>query len=147
MTARQTFKSLQALSGSGGRDMVKIGINGFGRIGRLALRAALEHPGAEIVAVNDITDANTLAYLARYDSVHGPLGVSVQASGNSLVVDGREEDFIPRFRESAYTPVKQVVDRRVKDFTAMKEGVDRAAEAAIEKKRRVLARLGVTTRD
>jgi hydrogenase expression/formation protein len=58
-----------------------------------------------------------------------------------LVVDGREQDFTPRFRESAYTPVKKVVDRRVKDFAAMKRGVDRAAEAAIEKKQRVLARL------
>jgi hydrogenase expression/formation protein len=63
-----------------------------------------------------------------------------------LVVDGREEDFTPRFRESAYTPVKKVVDRRVKDFAAMKEGVDRAAEAAVAKKRRVLARLGVSPR-
>jgi hydrogenase expression/formation protein len=60
-----------------------------------------------------------------------------------LVVDGREQDFTPRFRESAYTPVKKVVDRRVKDFAAMKEGVDRAAEAAIGKKKRVLARLGI----
>jgi hydrogenase expression/formation protein len=60
-----------------------------------------------------------------------------------LVVEGREEDFTPRFRESAYTPVKKVVDRRVKDFGTMKEGVDRAAEAAIAKKRRILARLGV----
>jgi hydrogenase expression/formation protein len=58
-----------------------------------------------------------------------------------LLVDGREEDFSPRFRESAYTPVKKVVDRRVRDFESMRQGVDRAAEAALEKKRRVLARL------
>ncbi|HTY52732.1 MAG TPA: AIR synthase-related protein [Methanomicrobiales archaeon] len=58
-----------------------------------------------------------------------------------LVVDGKEQDFTPRFRESAYTPVKKVVDRRVKDFGAMKKGVDRAAEDAIAKKGRVLARL------
>jgi hydrogenase expression/formation protein len=57
-------------------------------------------------------------------------------------VDGAERDFSPRFRESAYTPVKKVVDRRVKDFEGMKRGVDRAAEAAIAKKKRVLARLG-----
>jgi hydrogenase expression/formation protein len=56
-----------------------------------------------------------------------------------LVVDGREQDFSPRFRESAYTPVKKVVDRRVKDFETMRRGVDRAAEAALEKKQRVLA--------
>lgn len=59
-----------------------------------------------------------------------------------LVVDGRERDFSPRFRESAYTPVKKVVDRRIKDFDGMKRGVDRAAEAAIEKKKRILAKLG-----
>ncbi|HUK38948.1 MAG TPA: AIR synthase-related protein [Methanomicrobiales archaeon] len=63
------------------------------------------------------------------------------AAGSVLVVDGEERDFSPRFRESAYTPVKKVVDRRVKDFEAMKAGVDRAAEAALEKKKRVLARL------
>jgi hydrogenase expression/formation protein len=63
-----------------------------------------------------------------------------------LLVDGREQDFTPRFRESAYTPVKKVVDRRVKDFAAMKEGVDRAAEAAVAKKKRVLARLGIPPR-
>jgi hydrogenase expression/formation protein len=58
-----------------------------------------------------------------------------------LRVGGEERDFSPRFRESAYTPVKKVVDRRVKDFDAMKRGVDLAAAAAIEKKKRVLARL------
>jgi hydrogenase expression/formation protein len=63
-----------------------------------------------------------------------------------LVVDGTERDFSPRFRESAYTPVKKVVDRRVKNFDEMKEGVDRAADAAIEKKKRVLAMLGGGTR-
>jgi hydrogenase expression/formation protein len=63
-----------------------------------------------------------------------------------LRVEGEDRDFSPRFRESAYTPVKKVVDRRVKDFDAMKRGVDRAAEAAIAKKKRVLARLGGKSR-
>ena len=63
-----------------------------------------------------------------------------------LVVDGAERDFSPRFRESAYTPVKKVVDRRMKDFDAMKQGVDKAAEAAIAKKKRVLAMLGAGPR-
>jgi hydrogenase expression/formation protein len=58
-----------------------------------------------------------------------------------LQVDGALRDFSPRFRESAYTPVKKVVDRRVKDFGAMKQGIDRAAEAALGKKRRILAML------
>ena len=63
-----------------------------------------------------------------------------------LRVEGEDRDFSPRFRESAYTPVKKVVDRRVKDFDTMKRGVDRAAEAAIAKKRRVLAKLGGKSR-
>ena len=58
-----------------------------------------------------------------------------------LRVEGEDQDFSPRFRESAYTPVKKVVDRRVKDFGSMKRGVDGAAEAAIAKKKRVLAKL------
>jgi glyceraldehyde 3-phosphate dehydrogenase len=51
--------------------MVKVGINGFGRIGRNVFRAALDNPNVEIVAVNDLTDAHTLAHLLKYDSVHG----------------------------------------------------------------------------
>jgi glyceraldehyde 3-phosphate dehydrogenase len=69
--------------------MVKIGINGFGRIGRLALRAALEHPGAEIVAVNDITDAATLAHLFKYDSTYGIFPGSVEARGDQIIIDGK----------------------------------------------------------
>jgi len=58
-----------------------------------------------------------------------------------LLVDGKECDFAPRFRESAYTPVKKVVDTRVRDFEEMKQGVIHASDAAIEKKQRVLSRL------
>jgi glyceraldehyde 3-phosphate dehydrogenase len=70
---------------------VKIGINGFGRIGRLVFRAicALNKKDIEVVAVNDITDASTLAHLLKYDSNFGILPGDVQADGNSLVVDGR----------------------------------------------------------
>ncbi|MEE8480638.1 MAG: glyceraldehyde 3-phosphate dehydrogenase NAD-binding domain-containing protein, partial [Desulfobacterales bacterium] len=50
---------------------VKIGINGFGRIGRYVLRAAFNHPEVEVVAINDLTDPGTIAYLLAYDSVHG----------------------------------------------------------------------------
>jgi len=58
-----------------------------------------------------------------------------------LMIDGKEHDFSPRFRESAYTPVKKVVDTDVRDFEEMKKGVLRASEAAIKKKQRVLQRL------
>ncbi|WGV59521.1 type I glyceraldehyde-3-phosphate dehydrogenase [Brevibacillus brevis] len=70
--------------------MVKVGINGFGRIGRNVFRAALNNPNVEIVAVNDLTDAHTLAHLLKYDTVHGVLNVSVEASENTLIVDGKE---------------------------------------------------------
>jgi glyceraldehyde 3-phosphate dehydrogenase len=65
---------------------VKVGINGFGRIGRVVFRAALNNPNVEVVAVNDLTDANTLAHLLKYDSVHGKLNEDVKVDGDYLVV-------------------------------------------------------------
>ncbi|MBY0097036.1 type I glyceraldehyde-3-phosphate dehydrogenase [Mesobacillus maritimus] len=67
---------------------VKIGINGFGRIGRVVFRAALNNPNVEVVAVNDLTDANMLAHLLKYDSVHGRLQEEVSVDGEYLVVAG-----------------------------------------------------------
>jgi len=67
---------------------VKVGINGFGRIGRNFFRAALDNPNIDIVGVNDLTDNETLAHLLKYDSILGRLGRDVQASGDSLSVDG-----------------------------------------------------------
>ena len=69
---------------------IKIGINGFGRIGRLVFRAAMDDPAVEVVAVNDLTDAATLAHLVKYDSVHGRFDGTVVAGENSLIVNGRE---------------------------------------------------------
>jgi len=69
---------------------VKVGINGFGRIGRLVYRAAMGNLNLDIVAVNDITDAKTLAHLLKYDSVHGVLESEVKAEGNFIVVDGKK---------------------------------------------------------
>lgn len=65
---------------------VKIGINGFGRIGRLVFRAALKHPDVEVAAINDLTDAATMAHLLKYDSVHGQLEQDVIAKDNAIVV-------------------------------------------------------------
>ncbi|HET9703550.1 MAG TPA: type I glyceraldehyde-3-phosphate dehydrogenase [Vicinamibacterales bacterium] len=65
---------------------IKVGINGFGRIGRNIMRAALAHPDVDIVAVNDITDAATLAHLLKYDSVLGNLTVPVSASDDTIKV-------------------------------------------------------------
>lgn len=69
---------------------IKAAINGFGRIGRNAFRAALKDQELEFVAINDITDAKTLAHLLKYDSVHGTLDAEVKAEENAIVVDGRE---------------------------------------------------------
>ncbi|WP_158782824.1 type I glyceraldehyde-3-phosphate dehydrogenase [Pantoea sp. BAV 3049] len=69
--------------------MVRIGINGFGRIGRNVLRAALGNPDIRIVAINDLTDSKTLAHLLKYDSLSGTLPVSVDAADGQLRVDGQ----------------------------------------------------------
>ncbi|MBM4254707.1 MAG: type I glyceraldehyde-3-phosphate dehydrogenase [Deltaproteobacteria bacterium] len=68
---------------------VKVGINGFGRIGRNVLRASLQQPELDFVAINDITDAKTLAHLLQYDSVHGRLNGEVKAEKDALVVNGK----------------------------------------------------------
>ncbi|MFJ7745161.1 type I glyceraldehyde-3-phosphate dehydrogenase [Peribacillus sp. NPDC097295] len=69
---------------------VKVGINGFGRIGRNVFRAALKNPEVDIVAINDLTDANMLAHLLQYDSIHGSLQEKVTVDGDFLVVDGHK---------------------------------------------------------
>ncbi|AST68468.1 type I glyceraldehyde-3-phosphate dehydrogenase [Kosakonia cowanii] len=69
--------------------MVKVGINGFGRIGRNVLRAALGNTEVEIVAINDLTDSKTLAHLLKYDSLSGTLPVPVEAGEGELRVDGK----------------------------------------------------------
>lgn len=68
---------------------VKVAINGFGRIGRMVFRSALKHPDVEVVAINDLTDAATMAHLLAYDSVHGRLDHSIYAKDNNLIVDDR----------------------------------------------------------
>jgi glyceraldehyde 3-phosphate dehydrogenase len=69
---------------------VKVGINGFGRIGRNVFRASLGNPDIEFVAVNDLTDTRTLAHLLKYDSVHGNLDHEISATETGINVDGRE---------------------------------------------------------
>ena len=70
--------------------MTKVGINGFGRIGREVFRVAFSNPDVEIVAVNDLTDAETLAHLLKYDSVHGTFPHEVTVDGDNIVVDGQK---------------------------------------------------------
>ncbi|REJ35701.1 MAG: type I glyceraldehyde-3-phosphate dehydrogenase [Bacillota bacterium] len=68
---------------------VRVAINGFGRIGRLVFRGALNDPDVELVAVNDLSDAATLAHLLKYDSVHGKLPVDVRVEGDTMIVGHR----------------------------------------------------------
>ena len=68
---------------------MKIAINGLGRIGRMTLRALQNHPGIEVVAVNDLTDAKTLAHLLKYDTAHGRFPGEVTAEDNALTVNGK----------------------------------------------------------
>lgn len=69
---------------------VKLGINGFGRIGRNVFRQALKNDNVEVVAVNDLTDADMLAHLLKYDSVHGQLDQEVTVNGSNIVVGGKK---------------------------------------------------------
>jgi glyceraldehyde 3-phosphate dehydrogenase len=71
--------------------MTKIGINGFGRIGRMVFRAAVEHfPELEIVGINDLLDPSYLAYMLQYDSVHGRFNGTIAVDGNTMIVNGRK---------------------------------------------------------
>ncbi len=68
---------------------MKIGINGFGRIGRLAFRAAINRPNVEIVGINDLVDPEYMAYMLKYDSTHGEFKGTIAVEGGHLVVDGK----------------------------------------------------------
>lgn len=67
---------------------IKIGINGFGRIGRLVFRRSLELGGFDFVGINDLTDAKTLAHLLKYDSVHGKFNGEIKVEGSDIIVNG-----------------------------------------------------------
>jgi glyceraldehyde 3-phosphate dehydrogenase len=86
---------------------IRVGINGFGRIGRNILRAALAHHDVDIVAVNDITDTATLAHLLKYDSVLGNLSVPVSASGDTIKV-GSDQFKVFAQKDPALLPWKDV---------------------------------------
>jgi len=86
---------------------IRVGINGFGRIGRNVLRACLDERVLEFVAVNDITDAKTLAHLLKYDSVHGTLARDVRADKDGLTIDGKPIRVLAE-RDPARLPWKQL---------------------------------------
>ena len=71
---------------------IRVAINGFGRIGRVVMRAALKQSDIEVVHINDLTSTSTLAHLLKYDSVHGVLDADIEAKENALVI-GRQRSF------------------------------------------------------
>ncbi len=76
--------------------MIKIGINGFGRIGRMVFRASMDHPEVEIVGINDLCPADYLAYMLKYDTMHGHFNGTIEATDKAIIVNGKE---IPVFAE------------------------------------------------
>ncbi len=85
----------------------KIGINGFGRIGRNVFKILMESPEFEVVGVNDLTDAKTLAHLLKYDSVFGPYDKKVEVKGDSFIVDGKEVK-VTAIKDPAELPWKEL---------------------------------------
>ena len=99
------------------RDL-PVGINGFGRIGRLVFRAAVAQGGIDIKAINDLTDAKTLAHLLKYDSTHGRFDGEVEANGDSLVVNGKPIRIIAE-RDPAELPWGEIGAEAVLESTGL----------------------------
>ncbi|MEX2640265.1 MAG: type I glyceraldehyde-3-phosphate dehydrogenase [Balneolales bacterium] len=115
---------------------IKVGINGFGRIGRMVAQSILaHHKDIQIVQVNDLTDAATLAHLFKYDSVHGKYKGEVKAEGNNLVIDGNtitvssERD--PANLNWGASDVEVVVEST--GFFTSKDGADKHIQAGAKK--------------
>ncbi|MFI5352993.1 MAG: type I glyceraldehyde-3-phosphate dehydrogenase [Candidatus Binatales bacterium] len=104
----------------------RIAINGFGRIGRMFFRAALHNPELEIVAVNDITDAKTLAHLLKHDSIHGALKHQVKAEGGQIMVDGNAFEVLAE-RDPAKLPWAKLGVKAVVESTGLFTARDKAA--------------------
>ena len=86
---------------------IRVGINGFGRIGRNIMRAALPHDDIDIIAVNDLTDAATLAHLLKYDSILGNLNATITSAGDRITVDGDEFQVLAQ-KDPAQLPWKDL---------------------------------------
>jgi glyceraldehyde 3-phosphate dehydrogenase len=97
---------------------IKIGINGFGRIGRMVFRASVNHPEIEIVGINDLCPADYLAYMLKYDTMHGQFQGTVEATEKSMIINGKE---IPIFaeRDPANIPWGQIGAEYVVESTGL----------------------------
>jgi glyceraldehyde 3-phosphate dehydrogenase len=104
----------------------KVGINGFGRIGRNVFRASLNNPAIDIVAVNDLTDAETLAHLLKYDSIHGTLAADVKAQDGNIVVNGKTIKVLAE-RDPANLPWKALGVEIAVESTGRFTDADKAA--------------------
>src|SRR3982751_2940085 len=104
---------------------VRVGINGFGRIGRLVMKAGWGRKDIEWVAVNDLTDAKTLAHLYKYDSTFGMDKHSVEAQGNDIVIDGKVIKVVAQ-RDPAQLPWKDLGVDIVIESTGIFTDADRA---------------------
>jgi len=115
--------------------MIKVAINGFGRIGRLVFRAGINNKNINFVAVNDLTDAKTLAHLLKYDSVHGILDADIKAKDNSILVNGKEIKIFSE-REPEKLPWKKLKIDVVVESTGIfttKEGAEKHLKAGAKK--------------
>lgn len=105
---------------------IKVAINGFGRIGRMVFRAGFAQDDIEFVAVNDLTDAETLAHLLKYDSVQGPLDAEVSSGINSVIVNGKDIRLFVE-RDPAAIPWRDVGADIVLECTGLFRSRDKAA--------------------
>jgi len=114
---------------------IRVGINGFGRIGRMVFRAMMDRGGYEVIAINDLTDSATLAYLLKYDSVHGRYNGTVEAVDDGLVVDGRKIDIVSERNPADLAWGDRGVDLVVESTGIFTDGEKAAAhlEAAAKK--------------
>ena len=114
---------------------IKVGINGFGRIGRNIMRAAMDDSSIDIVAVNDLTDARTLAHLLKYDSILGNLKADIAASGDKITV-GRDEFQVLSIKDPAQLPWKSLGVDVVFESTGIftnREGAEKHLAAGAKK--------------
>ena len=116
---------------------VKVGINGFGRIGRNIMRAAMKHKDIDFVAVNDLTNAATLAHLLKYDSVIGNLDADVKASGEGISVNG-DEFKVLAIKDPAQLPWKDLGVDVVFESTGLFTDRDSAAKHLAAGAKRVI---------
>lgn len=114
---------------------IRVGINGFGRIGRNVLRAGIGRRDLEFIAVNDLTDAKTLAHLLKYDSVHGRFDAQIETKKDSIVIDGKELKVFAQ-RDPALLPWKDLGVDIVLESTGRftdREGASKHIEAGAKK--------------